>query len=352
MLPIAIQKLLINPNEHTSIIRELDPVDTILPVEASRYMNKLRCGGVEMYGLLLSPINRRNPTSHVVLEHYTFIPHLPAPIMSQSEAVRVLTQLALENCQALEIKAVELGIEGRQPIITKFSDAITDLPNVTANMILFSSKNITLNEIHVENGKLATQTNCTFIIAVECLTNSLFLQQAKLSLNEGGYIVSREKLGMTVQNVTVPAGFQLLATIPTEDETLVLMQHQKSKTSVVPQLITTTTENYSWLSEVKNAMKKGPVVVLAQNENLSGVVGMVNCIRKETNGQTVSVVFIDDSKAPPFELNHPLYNSYMQLGLAINVFKDVCIINRNLLQVLLCSTCLIYLRAAGEAIVI
>jgi fatty acid synthase, animal type len=355
MLPTAIQKLVINPKVHTSIVRELDPNNSVLSVEASRYLNTIRCGGVEMRGLVASPVGRRKPPGYPVLETYTFIPHLPTPFMTKNDAMRVFAQLALENLPILKVKAIEMDYEGKEPIIPCLQEALGDLPLVTSDMMFLSPQNITLNEIHVEDGKLTTQTNCTFIIAGACLSNADFVQRSTSSLNEGAFMISREKLGLTVQNMRTPAGFQLLLAIPIENETLVLMQHQKRKLTSHLEIIKTTTENYSWLPEVRDAMKRGPVIVLAYNDKLSGVIGLVNCIRKEPNGHLVSVVYIDDLKAPPFELDHPLYKNHMKLGLAINVFKDVsiesCIITYTLK---VCNHCIFVknFRVYGVVIVI
>ena len=51
-----------------------------------------------------------------------------------------------------------------------------------------------------------------------------------------------------------------------------------------PAVIHVTGQNYRWLPEVQNAIisnAQQPIVLVAEGEPLSGIVGLVNCIRRE-----------------------------------------------------------------------
>jgi fatty acid synthase, animal type len=341
-LPTAIQNLVISPRMHTQIVQELNPENNILSVEASRHLNIVRCGGVEMRGLETSLEVRRKSKNQHLLQFQQFLTHLPTPFLVKSDALSVLAQLALENLTVHKVKAIEMDFKGKQPIIPMLYDALKEFPLTTSDMMFLSSQTVTHHNIHVEDGQLATQTQCTFIIAGECFGNVAFTQALMSSLSEGAFIISREKLGLTDKNLNVPTGFQLLVVIPTEDETLVLLQQQRGKPDRNPKIIKATTEDYSWLVEVRDAMKMGPVIVLEENEKPSGIIEMVNCLRNEPNGQMVCAVVIDDLKAPPFELEHPLYKNHLKLGLVINIFKDVSIRARRLtaLEFFRCDLCI------------
>jgi fatty acid synthase, animal type len=55
----------------------------------------------------------------------------------------------------------------------------------------------------------------------------------------------------------------------------------------------------------------------------SGILGLVNCIRKESpNGDRLKCVFIQDKTAPKFDIEAPFYQSQLKHGLATNIFKD------------------------------
>jgi hypothetical protein len=57
-----------------------------------------------------------------------------------------------------------------------------------------------------------------------------------------------------------------------------------------PAVICVTGQNYSWLSEVQNAITSNSrchIVLVAQGEPLCGIVGLVNCIRREHSSEFV-----------------------------------------------------------------
>jgi hypothetical protein len=57
-----------------------------------------------------------------------------------------------------------------------------------------------------------------------------------------------------------------------------------------PYVIHVTGQNYRWLPEVQNAITSNSqrhIVLVAQGEPLCGIVGLVNCIRKEQGSDFV-----------------------------------------------------------------
>jgi hypothetical protein len=57
-----------------------------------------------------------------------------------------------------------------------------------------------------------------------------------------------------------------------------------------PAVIHVTGQNYSWLPEVQNAITSNSqrhIVLVAQSEPLCGIVGLVNCIRRERGSEFV-----------------------------------------------------------------
>ena len=57
-----------------------------------------------------------------------------------------------------------------------------------------------------------------------------------------------------------------------------------------PAVIHVTGQNYRWLPEVQNAITSNAqhhIVLVAQSEPLSGIVGLVNCIRREQGSDFV-----------------------------------------------------------------
>ena len=54
----------------------------------------------------------------------------------------------------------------------------------------------------------------------------------------------------------------------------------------------------------------------------TGLVGLVNCLRKESGGEIVRGIMIQDPKAPEFSLSNPLYAKQLQKDLVLSVLRE------------------------------
>lgn len=326
ILPTRIQKMRINAKDHMQSTAELNPDDPCFDVQVCPTLGILVAGGIEIFGMSTSPVARRKPPGIPVLESYQFMPHITRNFeLSKLDAVRFCVQLALENNPILKVKAVEVDVDTQEPIIQLFELALGDLPMVTSDLMLLTAQELELGKIHVEDGKLSTQQNCAFVIASQCLMRNEFIEQCQTSLSENGYLVSRESARLDVDTIQVPSSLQLIASLSTFDEHIVVFQRLKRRLPTAPTIINIHSADikYEWLKQLKTAMKDSAVVVVAQNDELSGIVGLVNCIRKEPGGNRVCCVLIQDESAPPFDYENPFYNNQLRLGLAINVYRNV-----------------------------
>lgn len=325
ILPTRIQKMRINAKDHMQSTARLNPEDPCFTVQVCPTLGILVAGGIEIFGMHTSPVARRKPPGIPVLESYQFISHFPSPRLSKLDAVRMCVQLALENNPVLKVKAVEVDVDNKEPIIQLFEISLHDLPLVTSDLMLLTTQDLELGKIHVEDGKLSTQKNCAFVIAGHCLERPDFIEQCQTSISENGYLVSRESLSLDVGAVQVPPSLQLIACLSTDDEQIVIFQRLRRRLPGKPTIvyIRSDDQQYKWLDELKAAMKQTAVVIVAQNDDLSGVVGLTNCLRKEPNGNRVCCIFVQDQNAPAFDYDHPFYNNQLRLGLAINVYKNV-----------------------------
>lgn len=313
----------INAQDHMNMVAKLDPDDPCFEVQICPTLGILISGGIEIFGVHTSPVARRKPPGFPVLETYKFVSHFPSPKLSQSDAVRVCVQLALENNPRLKVKAVEVDKHRNAPIINLFETALGDLPLVTSDLMLLTPQEVELGKIHVENGHLNAVKNCAFVIGYRCLTDLEFVEKSLASLTETGYLVSRESLNVHSSSLIAPPGLQLVAVIQNEKESLVVLQKIKKKIQEIPVVVFVDGRTGNWLEEMQTALKESPVIVVSEKDSFSGVIGLVNCIRKEPNGNRVSCVFINDDNAPPFSLDDQFYSDQLKLGLAINVYRNV-----------------------------
>lgn len=325
LLPTGIQKLLINPKAHIAALGGgLENDNVVLDVYSCKHSNILRSGGIEIRGLQASPVSRRKPPGVPVLESYQFVPHLPTPFLSTSEMARFCVQLALENVPTNKVLSVEIdSYDDREPISEYMQHALGDLPLVTAEINYLTSKDIKLGNVIVEDNKICSYKNCLFLTKTNCISDIEFLESAVYHIQEGGFLLARERNEIKLKFLNqLPQQFQLIAIVPTKEETVVVLQYNKQKLQNQQQVVKVSSRSYEWLDELRQAIKKGPVLAYSEKEELSGIVGLVNCIRKEPNGLNLKCLFIDDQRAPPFDINHQFYKSHLQLGLAVNLFKN------------------------------
>lgn len=324
ILPTRIQKMRINAKDHMLMSAQLNPANPYFEVNVCPTLGILVSGGIEIFGMHTSPVARRKPPGIPVLESYQFVSYLPSPWLKKSDAVRMCVQIALENNPMLKVKVVEVDVDNQIPIIPLFELSLGDLPLVTSDLMLLTPQDLELGKIHVEDGKLSTQKNCAFVIASRCQSRPVFVEDCLPSINENGYLISREAADFDSSSIQVPPTLQLIACIPTDDEVLIVFQRIKRKLPGKPAIIhVTNDQEYEWLEKLQSSMKEGNVVLVTENNELSGIIGLVNCIRKEPNGHRVCGVFVHDSSAPPFDYDNPFYANQLRLGLAMNVYKNV-----------------------------
>lgn len=142
-------------------------------------------------------------------------------------------------------------------------------------------------------------------------------QQAFEAIKENGFILSRE--AKDFQNPHLDT-IEIVTTHITDEETLVLFR-KSSKPATPITINIEDTENFSWLKPLQeNVINGQPVVVYAENSPQSGILGFVNCLRREPTGKRVTAFFID-GQARKFDINDEFYYKQYKKGLGVNVFK-------------------------------
>lgn len=327
MLPTGIERMTISNKIHNQFLKQMDPDNAVFDISSSKSLNIVRSGGVEIKGIQVMPVSRRRPPGDPVLERYVFMPHMPSPKLTKENAMRVVVQLGLENSQMTTIvKAVELdGGEGVTPVIDEMFVALGDLPLMTPDLMFLSTRGTEINNIKVENVDISTQTGCMFVIVTNLLTKGDDLSMIGKSLLDNGFILCRETSRISVANLPKFKEYQVISVIPLEEDTYVLLQLKKTVVTEQPSVLVVSSKDieYKWVVELQNLMSKNKAVIVVSDETNSGVLGLVNCIRKEPKGHNISCVFIDDPTASSFDAESPMYQTHLKLGLVINVFKDV-----------------------------
>ena len=325
MLPTSIQRLAIDTPLQQSMIKDLDENDPHFDVHYSSKLKNIRSGGIEIVNLIASAVGRRRPQGDPVLESYKFIPYDVTLETNSEDAIRIFIQITLENAPVTKVKAVEVDtINTKKTILPEIRSVLEDLPLVTSELIFLSTKTLEDTQIQTENLKLSTQSDCYMIISTNCLENFGFLEKSSSSFSDHGFFVCRENFNIDPHKVALPEGFNLISSIRTEDELLCVLQLSKKPNNLKATSVKISEQhsNYDWIDDVQKAMKNGPIVLVAENEPCSGLIGLVNCLRKEPNGSNVRCVFIDDLAAPKFSLDDPFYSNQLKAEMAINILKN------------------------------
>ncbi|XP_053675272.1 fatty acid synthase-like [Anopheles nili] len=325
VIPTRIESIKIDPIQHKATDQTAGSGIPSYNVSFDSGMNLLQCGAIEIRGLNASTIARRLPPGVPVLESYKFQPYYPDSSMQLNTAATMIVQTILENQAALFFNVTEMHSAKRDPILALFGEAIGDLPLVKAHLTLLSNtKPEPIPNVTISEDKLMKQRNVLLLICENLFADDEFISDAINCLSDQGFILLREAPGYRLQDIH--RRLQLVSIIPVEGETFLLLQQKKSamNTSAEAHVINVSSSDptLSWLLELKQELKTKPIILYTQHDPSSGIIGLVNCIRKEPNSQNVSCFFIDDCSAPPFDPIDPFYKDQIDLGLAINVYRN------------------------------
>ena len=140
--------------------------------------------------------------------------------------------------------------------------------------------------------------------------------------NEGkGFVISREGIDFDTSSLRLP-GVNILSVYRNDKEALVLMQKVPESIDCAVIDITHCLNQFTWITQLQDYIKSGQKVVLfAQGQLINGILGLVNCLRREPNGSRISAFFMLD-EAPKFDVLDEFYRRQLRKNLAINVWKD------------------------------
>ncbi|KAJ9600110.1 hypothetical protein L9F63_009586, partial [Diploptera punctata] len=331
-VPTSIEKLTIDTKKHIGLIQELQATtegNPELPIHVYTDLNIIRCGGVDVRGLKASAISKRKPLGEPVLEKHVFVSHDEPEELDLISSLRACVHIVLENQQEINVKTVELYKQDFSFISPEIALILGDLPLIQANVTLLANPNDPVFEglqsegFKIEDNKLSGEQNCLLIIIPNGLSNTDFLQTAINSLTDGGFIIAREKLNAEI-NLNIHMGLEIVFEKRSDTILFVLLNSHELKLDS-PVVIHVTSNNYDWLPQVQAAIADNNsklVYMVAEKEPLNGILGLVNCIRKEPGGSKVRCVFILDETAPDFDINLPFYAEQLRKNLAMNTLSN------------------------------
>nr|XP_034827721.1 fatty acid synthase isoform X1 [Maniola hyperantus] len=328
-VPTRIQKLCIDANMHYDAISKMNPDSTRQSFEIRVYphVDVIRAGGVEIRGLHATPISKRIPLGVPVLEKNVFIPNFGKAKMKIEDILRANIQLILENVQTYKVKSIELADEeyknnNLEPVIETVGDILGDLPLVQAELSIFSEDPLEMpSHITVENKKLLGETNTVIFVGANLLRRPDVLKSAVSTLRDKCFLISREKDCINPKDYSDK--YDIITIQDTGVEYLVLFRKRVGAKPAKFVKVVTSDQTYAWVDQVKEELKAGQkLVVYSQDEHINGLLGLINCLRREPGGEIVTGLLISDPSAPPFNPDLEFYEEQLDKDLPINVYQD------------------------------
>ncbi|KAI4502501.1 hypothetical protein M0802_002413 [Mischocyttarus mexicanus] len=343
-VPTGIQRLVIDAKYHQQLIRNLPDDEQYIPVKYYPKYNMIVGGGIEICNLSASAIPRRKPTGDPVLEEYRFVAHRDNEIMSLRDILTFSVHLSLENVPSIAVKTIEIIDENDKVPVENIAssmilDILENLPMIQANVNIFTAptikfteddnipKNINISEIK----KLQSDDGVLLAIGYNLLRpeNIDKLKQIVKVTKLQSFILTREDSDLPLDlSILKEHQLGLIAEKRNSGQSYILLKklkHEKLNTIVIE----INSNEFSWIEKIKSTVekeledgKKNLKVILVEEGNFeSGLVGFINCLQREPEGDIYRGVLIQDPKAPKFSLDLPLYSEQLDLNLNVNVLR-------------------------------
>ncbi|KAG5347678.1 FAS synthase, partial [Acromyrmex charruanus] len=346
-VPTSIQKLVINPKLHACKLQNTDDedvhttdIDKLLQVRIYKEIDAIRAGGVEIRGMKATQIFRRKLEQDAVIEEHTFIAHCDHAKISLDKAIRLSAQLVLEDHQIIKVRAVELvedvdDVELEYLSSSLLLEAFGDMPLIQVNITLLTSSNRFKPEDLPQNCSIkdieqsSTDDKALIVTGFNLLTKQhASLERLLPFLGEGGYLLTREKCDITdYKKCLQQYELNVILEKRTEKEIIVLLKKKvliKERTVVY-----INNNNFNWLENLKLLVsdknkfdENSRIIIVGEGDFECGLLGFVNCLRKEPGGELVRGVLVQDEKAPKFSLEDPFYLEQLEKDMTINVLRS------------------------------
>lgn len=337
-IPTNIRKIVIDPITQKRMIQEKIKEFESLPVDqrpenpeilfdvvVSEFQNVVQSGGVEMHEKRKQIVNRRTP-KEPQFEAQLFVPFFANQKYSLIDAVKILVQTAQENTMQLKCSAVELETSDSGETL-KVSECIVQalraMPQIVPDVTYISSRdNLNLDGVITSSEELSSFKELDLVVGRNCLADKEFLEMSRGALNAQGYIISIEQsLG-----TAVPDSVQVVSKVPLENDVCLYLIQFKLDQKIFDQsnIIEITSNTEHWLEPLKKSLKEASTLIYGYNKEPSGILGLLNCMRKEYSVDKLTCFFIVDTEGAPdtFNLNNPFFKKQLDLNHAVNVFKD------------------------------
>lgn len=130
-----------------------------------------------------------------------------------------------------------------------------------------------------------------------------------------GFILTEENLNSSC----IYPNLSLIAVFKTENSKFILLRKPQPQKQRFYLNISSNLDNFDWLLKLQeNLNKDHKIVIFSQGDPLNGILGLMNCLKRELGSENLQCVFIydEDKKTQNF------FNAQLNQGLLMNVWKN------------------------------
>ncbi|XP_071547019.1 fatty acid synthase-like [Panulirus ornatus] len=328
MLPTRIRKISVDPNTllHDS---ELEDGKRTVPVHHNLHLGATACHGVAIQGLKATLAPRRPTQDNPLLENYQFLPlqltedHMISSQLTTDACLGILLDTVLENTLGYKLKIVESASRGTSvgsPVDTCVAVTLMNLlnskPQLKVDYILHTPDKLKEEEQeHFASSGVVLNTD--FASNMSPSPHLLILHQHEDEiidkLSASSFIMTDAE---DVVETMKGAGYLEIASVSKIG--MKLLRKSQSKMPYTTLEVSTADTQFSWVPVLKERVL-GPsediVWLLSSGEPASGILGLVNCLRREPGGEKIRCVFVPEGKAV-------VKSDLLSRDLAINVCQN------------------------------
>ncbi|XP_046739713.1 fatty acid synthase-like [Diprion similis] len=344
-VPTGIQKLVIDTKMHIQQLNSMPDENQEFTVEVYKDLDIIVSGGIEIRGLRANAIARRRPATDPVLEKHAFVAHRDRAKTEIEVITCIATQIVLEIHCGIKIKTCELidnayDVSPENLISPLIRKVLNNLPLLQADLNVFAplhkfSDDALSSDIKISQPKkLSTELiNAALIVTHGLLSdrNAKLLKQIHAAMRDGNFMLAREPLDSNVDVIRnmVDEYFHIILEKCTSSDLIILLRKKEQRTGFTT-VVRINNDEFTWLENLQAALKvenkkagrtTERILLVSEGDLQSGLMGLVNCLRREPGGEIIQGLLIQDLEAPEFSLENPFYSEQLNLGLALNVLR-------------------------------
>lgn len=303
MLPTRIRKVTVDPAVLLSHVVVEEDVKHV-PIHHNAHVGATVCQGVIVQGLKATLAPRRPTQDRPLLQNYQFVPlHLPveheaSTKVTEESSFGLLVDLVVENSTSHSMKIVEDGCSSSSTGLGVMS-ALDTHPQLKVDYIVTNhhlekeeSERLVSAEAVLKEDLASTLSKPPHLLILHQMVEPAILD----TLKEGTFVMTDIE---DVSKMLKGNGYFSIASIAKIG--IMLLRKPQSPLPHSTLEITVEDTDFSWVMTLKERLAdtttKDNLWLLSSREPSSGIVGFVNCLRREPEGERIRCIFAPDGKA-------------------------------------------------------